>query len=123
MARPGPAAATDGAAALGAPDRTARSLISTRIPTLLQDVRQSHVRDFYGLDVNPKPLDFRLKDGEHVFRELAAHVIHPIMCDIINQTSDRLLDLKLQAVDDATRRAPQFRGSTCTVSRRVSLRG
>ena len=77
-------------------DGVAGSLISTRIPTLLQNIRQSHVRYLNSFDINAEPLHLRLEDGEHVLRELAAHVIHAIMGDIIHQTSDRLFDLERQ---------------------------
>ena len=76
--------------------RIERRLISTRMSTLLQNVRQSHVRDLDGFYIDPEPLHFRLEDGEHVFRELAPHIVHSIVCDIINETSDRLLDLERQ---------------------------
>ena len=77
-------------------DGVAGSLISTRIPTLLQNIRQSHVRYLNSFDINAEPLHLRLEDGEHVLRELAAHVIHAVMGHIINETPYGFFHLERQ---------------------------
>ena len=69
---------------------------SSVLQSLLQNIRQRHVRYLNSFYIDPEPLDLRLQDGEHVLGELAAHIVHSIVCDIINETSDRLLDLERQ---------------------------